>query len=450
VTRGPDPQTLREVIERASDPKAWERWEGAIRQARYCRRPIRLRGVIKGNGGRTLYSTAAEPDGVLLKACGTRRESVCKPCSRVYKGDTWKLVEAGLRGGKGVPETVAKHPMVFATFTAPSFGLVHQASGGRRGSGICLPRRDAEECRHGVSLVCWHKHSDNDEPVGQPICPGCFDYDAAIVWNALAPELWRRTTIYVRRQLAAQIGISQKSLGLYARLSFFKVAEYQRRGALHFHAILRVDGPKGDSKATQPEGVTVEHLRAAIEEGASRAHAPPPSGLFAEVGWGEQLDISPIDGDGASAAQAAAYIAKYATKHTEDVGGLVRPTTVAQAQELGISEHLQRYLARAEDLSRRPELSDLKLERSAHLLGFRGHWATKSRGYSTTLTALREARRSHAAGEGAAQQKQATWQYLGMGHQTRGDKVLSDSAAHERDRVERIARVEVRGRGRAR
>jgi integrase len=27
-----------------------------------------------------------------------------------------------MRGGKGVPETVAEHPLVFATFTAPSFG----------------------------------------------------------------------------------------------------------------------------------------------------------------------------------------------------------------------------------------------------------------------------------------------------------------------------------------
>jgi Replication initiator protein, pSAM2 len=32
---------------------------------------------------------------------------------------------SGLRGGKGVPQTVAEHPLVFATFTAPSFGPVH-------------------------------------------------------------------------------------------------------------------------------------------------------------------------------------------------------------------------------------------------------------------------------------------------------------------------------------
>jgi hypothetical protein len=35
----------------------------------------------------------------------------------------WQLVYAGLAGGhKGVPESLAEHPQVFATLTAPSFG----------------------------------------------------------------------------------------------------------------------------------------------------------------------------------------------------------------------------------------------------------------------------------------------------------------------------------------
>ncbi|MGO9298283.1 MAG: replication initiator, partial [Streptosporangiaceae bacterium] len=41
-------------------------------------------------------------------------------CSAVYKRDARQLVRAGLTGGKGIPETVASHPCVFATFTAPS------------------------------------------------------------------------------------------------------------------------------------------------------------------------------------------------------------------------------------------------------------------------------------------------------------------------------------------
>ena len=39
-----------------------------------------------------------------------------------------------------------------------------------------------------------------------------------------------------------------------------------------------------------------------------------------------------------------------------------------------------------------------RLQRWAHMLGFGGHFATKSRRYSTTLTALREVRRAFQLG----------------------------------------------------
>ena len=41
-----------------------------------------------------------------------------------------------------------------------------------------------------------------------------------------------------------------------------------------------------------------------------------------------------------------------------------------------------------------PEFADLKLWKWAHMLGFRGHFSTKSRAYSTTLGALRDVRRA--------------------------------------------------------
>ena len=42
-----------------------------------------------------------------------------------------------------------------------------------------------------------------------------------------------------------------------------------------------------------------------------------------------------------------------------------------------------------------PELEDLRLRKWAHMLGFRGHFSTKSRAYSVTLGALRQARADH-------------------------------------------------------
>ena len=66
-----------------------------------------------------------QQSGVLPIACKTRRASRCPPCAEVYSADTYQLIRAGLSGGKGVPETVATHPCVFTTLTAPSFGPVH-------------------------------------------------------------------------------------------------------------------------------------------------------------------------------------------------------------------------------------------------------------------------------------------------------------------------------------
>src|SRR5215217_6836424 len=66
------------------------------------------------------YDSEREPDGVLLKACGTRRESRCLSCAATYRADAYQLLAAGLKGGKGVPETIDQHPRLFVTFTAPA------------------------------------------------------------------------------------------------------------------------------------------------------------------------------------------------------------------------------------------------------------------------------------------------------------------------------------------
>src|SRR6188472_3456603 len=113
---------LEDVLARAADPEQWARFERQLRSAGYCRRPVRLRGqtaaIDTATGeARTTFSTEEEPDGTLLKCCGNRREAVCASCAEVYRGDAFQLVAAGLRGGKGVPESAVEHPIVFATLT---------------------------------------------------------------------------------------------------------------------------------------------------------------------------------------------------------------------------------------------------------------------------------------------------------------------------------------------
>lgn len=60
------------------------RFEAQLRSSGYCRRPVRLRGRIEtcdGHGQRRVWSTDTEPDGILRKECGNRREVVCGPCA---------------------------------------------------------------------------------------------------------------------------------------------------------------------------------------------------------------------------------------------------------------------------------------------------------------------------------------------------------------------------------
>ena len=88
------PGVLGEVVDRAGH--GYDRWMELVAQAGYCHHPIRL-------AGRVDQADRREPDGVLLKACGTRRESKCPSCAATYRADAYQLLAAGLKGGKGVP-----------------------------------------------------------------------------------------------------------------------------------------------------------------------------------------------------------------------------------------------------------------------------------------------------------------------------------------------------------
>src|SRR5215218_1807578 len=110
--------TQTQVAERLTRP-GLGRWLNQVQQVRRCAHPVRLAGISHTD------DTANDPDGVAYVRCGNRRASVCPSCSHEYKGDVWHVLMAGAAGGmKGVPETVAAHPIVFVTFTAPSFGPV--------------------------------------------------------------------------------------------------------------------------------------------------------------------------------------------------------------------------------------------------------------------------------------------------------------------------------------
>ncbi|MFF4270200.1 replication initiator [Streptomyces sp. NPDC001536] len=358
-----------------------------------CTHPVRLDGhrtvyaVDKTTGeiGAVLHhlDSATLPAGQLLVRCNNRRATRCAACAETYRRDTYHLITAGLRGGKGASEQVATHPRVFATLTAPSFGPVHNRPNGGR------------DCR------CGTRHDENDPALGTPLDPDTYDYEAAVLWNAHAGALWRRFSIYLRREVAKRAGLTQRAFLDHARISFAKVAEYQKRGAVHFHAVIRLDGPEGGDTAPPvwaSTGLLTDAIQAAVA--ATRIAGPQIDGRSHRFVFGRQLDVRPIrsaDFDGGqelTERAVAAYIAKYATKGAETATGtLDRPIRfLAELAQARISDHARRMIRTAWTLGARPELADLRLRAWAHMLGFRGHFSTKSRRYSTTLGALRDAR----------------------------------------------------------
>jgi hypothetical protein len=374
-------------------------YERQLSTAGACSRPVRLRGTVTAvdlatGQTTTVYDTATEAGGVLHVACGNRRESACPACSAIYKRDARQLVRAGLVGGKGVPESVAAHPCVFATLTAPGFGPVH-ARRERNGKVLpCRPRRDANKrvCPHGRDISCAVRHTEDDPRLGRAMCGDCYDYRAAVLFNVAAGELWRRFVTYLPRHLARLGGITQKQFRAMVKVRFVKVAEYQARGVVHFHALIRLDANTDDYAPPAPEWTTAR-LEAAVRSAASHASALAPVGKTGRallLRFGPQTDVRAVLGvqGGALTRDAVAnYIAKYATK-TADAPGLptYRLRSLDEIQALRCSAHHKRMIETAWHLGQR---------QWAHMLGYGGHFLTKSRAYSVTFGQLRRARLEH-------------------------------------------------------
>jgi hypothetical protein len=367
-----------------------------------CSAPIRLAGerlTVDRETGEIVerFASADAPDGVVLVACGNRRASRCPSCSTTYRRDAYSLVRAGLAGDevRGVSAELAGHPRVFATLTAPSFGAVHRRV--VRGASTLPCHRGATEttCAHGRPLSCRVRHEKEDCALGQPLCPDCYDYAGAVLWNAHAGVLWRRTTIAMSRLLAARAGVPRTEIGDLVRLSFVKVAEFQTRGLAHLHVILRLDGPE---RSAPPAWATTELLADIVAQAAMqiRLRIKRPDGAQLEIRWGSQFDIRSIrpnaEGE-CSDVRVAGYLAKYATKAAENAGGADRRLRSAyEIGQLAVTDHARAMMATCWALGGDARYEPLRLRAWAHMLGFRGHFLTKARRYSITFGALRTAR----------------------------------------------------------
>ena len=128
--------------------------------------------------------------------------------------------------------------------------------------------------------------------------------------------------------------------------------------------------------------------------------------------------------------------------------------TEHQVDALPVREHVRAYMREA-FVHADPALADRRLGPCAHALGYRGHCLTKSRRYSTTFKALRQAREAFVheqilarSGDAAervlahATARVASFRYVGVGHLTAADAHLAASAVARAREQRRAARLE--------
>lgn len=132
-------------------------------------------------------------------------------------------------------------------------------------------------------------------------CPsGCGSAPGDLAsWNATAAAAWNRL----------RLSLSRLSPGL----EFFRVVEVQKRGALHLHVIVWADAP-----------LLVGQVHAAA----------------LAAGFGCVLDLRPIRSG--RDARHAAYVAKYATKASDQRGDVpwARPVAVVDAETGEVTQHV--------------------------------------------------------------------------------------------------------------
>lgn len=462
---------VEQMVRRASS-MGFESWWHRAESVGFCAHPIQLTGTDEFGRDRVVWTR-----------CNNRRAQVCPSCSDLYARDIWQLVHAGTAGGHhDIPEAVADRPQVFVTLTAPSFGPVHTTSrAGDKRLRVCRDHHGTvgyRRCPHGKPLWCSTTHGEDDIHVGQPICADCYDYIGHVLFTWNMPELWRRFTITLRRTLRRELRASGADPDA-VRVSFIKVVELQARLVPHIHALIRLD-PCNDNddpeQADWESPISASELAAIIQD-ATRTVAVTVTDSSSDtatrvIRFGTQVDTQPIEnrhagtdslavqedsphGRALPGRRVARYLSKYVTKSLADVGISARRISTEAIADLDVSDHVRAILTTISQLADRGLAG---IGRWLHTLGYRGHITSKSRRYSTTMTALREHRATwtreqrlkstaHQQGFGFNSTNGddlVAWDFDRAGLTSLGDRTLTIGAALHRIQERRTAREALR------
>lgn len=187
--------------------------------------------------------------------CGSRVKSICESCAELYRGDWAEIARSGVFDGP-----VQDFRFCLLTLTAPSFGQVHR-----------VPRDGAQDT---PTCGCGVRHGSGDAGLrGVPLDVSTYDYVGQVRWNRDSGVLWDRT----RRRLRDR----------WDSLEYFIVREWQDRGVLHVHVLVRIE---------RLEAPSAEALRGAARSATAFSKI---DGSFVE--WGAQAKCDSFSADGGGA-----------------------------------------------------------------------------------------------------------------------------------------------------
>ena len=213
--------------------------------------------------------------GVFVR-CKSRAKSKCPSCAELYRGDWAAIARSGVFDGP-----VQDFRFYLLTLTAPSFGRVHR-----------VPRDPAAKTRR---CRCGDAHRVEDAGLrGVPLEAATYDYAGQAAWNRDSGLLWDRTRRRIRDR--------------WDSTEFFVVREWQERGVLHVHALLRI---------ARKEAPRAEVLGAAASTAIATSNV---DGTV--VCWGDQskCDAFRADGEGARTIWYLSKALNYVMKDTAVAG----------------------------------------------------------------------------------------------------------------------------------
>lgn len=264
--------------------------------------------------------------------CQSKKASECVACSTLFLTDQKRLIGSGCNASErdGITEEMLSgFRFYFVTLTAPSFGGIHRVPKGKDSASVV--------CK------CGKRHQHGSEFRGTPTSPRWYKYREQARWNQASSQLFKRTIKYTEDLLPA------------VEWSFAR--EWQVRGALHFHGIVRVPAEYDEVQTWQ----ALQRMR---------------TYTYGDFEWGKEIDVQVISGDSASGS--VRYMAK-----------VVAYTAKQQGEEGPISATRRRHYERLDwhaarlVCGKRGCRGDGTCEGAAHRsFGYAGQMITRSQGWS--------------------------------------------------------------------